>query len=108
MGPPGTLARPNVLAVDDSPANLLALEAVLGDDYELIFASSGAEALEVIRQRDDIDVVLMDVQMPGMDGFETVERMKQIAGRKDVPIVFISAVFTEDPYIKRGYAVGGI
>ena len=99
---------PTVLAVDDKPANLLALEAVLGSDYNVVRANSGPEAIELVKSRHDIDIVLMDVQMPLMDGFETAARIKDIESAKDLPIVFITAVYREDPHIKRGYEVGGI
>jgi CheY-like chemotaxis protein len=101
-------SKPTVLAVDDKRANLLALDALLGADYNLILADSGAEALRVVEKSADIDVILMDVQMPGLDGFETVERIKAMEAARDIPIVFVTAVYNEDPYVKRGYAVGGI
>src|SRR5262249_61427691 len=72
------------------------------------FAKSGEEAIEVLEKRRDIDLVLMDVQMPGMDGFESAARIKQMEAHKDVPIIFITAIFTENPWIKKGYEVGGI
>ena len=100
--------KPIVLAVDDKPANLLALEAVLGPEYDVVRAGSGQEAIEVVKARPDIDVVLLDVQMPLMDGFETAARLKKIEGGQDLPIVFITAVYREDPHIKRGYESGGI
>ena len=102
------LKKPAILAVDDTPSNLVALEAVLDNDFELVTASSGAKAIEICTQRRDIAVVLMDVQMPVMDGFEAAGRIKKLAGCRDLPIVFITAVFQEDPYIKRGYQVGGV
>jgi CheY-like chemotaxis protein len=98
----------NVLAVDDLPANLIALEAVLADDYNLICTNSGAEALSVLNERKNIDVILMDLQMPVMDGFETATRIKQIPGCEEIPIIFITAVYREDPFIKKGYEVGGV
>ena len=100
--------RPSVLAVDDQPANLIALEAVLSREYNLINATSGQAAIDVLTQRQDIDVILMDVQMPGMDGFDAVARIKQIAGCAEIPIIFITAIYREDPFVKKGYAVGAV
>ncbi len=100
--------KPPILAVDDTPGNLVALEAVLDRDFEVIQAGSGQRAIEILRQRSDIVVVLMDIQMPIMDGYEAAARIKKIPGCEDIPIVFITAVYHEDPYVKRGYAAGGV
>lgn len=98
----------NLLLVDDHPGNLLALEAVLSDrGYNLILAHSGYEAIELMKTH-EIALVLLDIQMPGMDGFETARQMKSIEGCQDIPIIFITAVYKEDPFIKKGYEVGGI
>ena len=98
----------NLLLVDDHPSNLLALEAVLSDrEYNLIMAHSGYEAIELMKTH-EIALVLLDIQMPGMDGFETARQMKSIEGCRDIPIIFITAVYNEDPFIKKGYEVGGI
>lgn len=98
-----------ILAVDDIPSNLVALEAVFsGSNYELIEANSGQEALDVLKVRHDIALVLLDVQMPQMDGFETASRIKLMDGVKDIPIIFITAIFNEDPFIRKGYEVGAI
>lgn len=102
------MKKPSVLAVDDTPGNLIALEAVLARDFDVVRAGSGARAIEILQQRSDIVVILMDVHMPGMDGFEAARRIKLIPGCQDIPIVFITAVYHEDPYVKRGYEVGGI
>lgn len=98
----------NVLVVDDKPANLVAIDAVLGPSCNLVTAHSGAQALQVLERRHDIDVILLDVQMPGMDGFETAARIKQMDGARDIPIIFVTAVFSEDPAVRRGYEVGGV
>lgn len=108
QGNPPDMRKPKVLIVDDTRANALALEAVLADDYETLSVSSGEAALALLRERQDIDVVLMDVQMPGMDGFEAAREVKKIAGCADIPIVFVTAVYSEDPFVKKGYQVGGI
>ncbi len=102
------LRKPTILAVDDTPANLVALEAVLDRDFTLKFARSGPEAIAVMQQPHDVDVILMDLQMPGMDGFEAAALIKKIPGCEDVPIVFITAVYREDPHVKRGYEAGGV
>jgi CheY-like chemotaxis protein len=104
----GVAAKPAVLAVDDKRANLVALDALLGEEYQLLFANSGEEALVVLAQRPDIDVILLDVQMPGMDGFQTAAAIKKTEAGKEIPIIFITAVYSEDPHIKKGYEAGGI
>ena len=104
----GLLRKANVLAVDDQPANLVALDAVLGTEYNLIRATSGYEAISIIEGRRDLDVVLMDVQMPGMDGFETAAKIRTMEGCEDIPVVFITAVYNEDPFVKQGYKVGAV
>jgi CheY-like chemotaxis protein len=102
------LGKPIVLLVDDKRANLLALEAVLSDEYQLLLASSGEEALSMVGKQAHIDVILMDVQMPGLDGFQTATAIKRTELGKDIPIIFVTAVFNEDPHVKQGYAAGGI
>ena len=100
--------KANVLAVDDQRPNLVALDAVLSGEYNLVTASSGPEALEILAKRGDIDVILMDAQMPVMDGFETARRIKAMEGCADIPIVFITAVYNEDPFVKQGYKCGAV
>lgn len=100
--------RANVLAVDDKPANLITLDAVLGADFNVIRASSGPHAISILESRQDVDVILMDVQMPIMDGFETASCIKGMEGCQDIPIVFITAVYNEDPFIKQGYKAGAV
>jgi PAS domain S-box-containing protein len=100
--------KAKVLVVDDKRANQLALEAVLGAEHDLVCVDSGEQALATLQQRRDIDLILMDVQMPGLDGFETAQLIKRTDGLADIPIIFITAIFTEDPWIRRGYEVGGI
>lgn len=104
-----SLKLPKVLLVDDRPANLLALEAVLGDtDYHLLKAQSGSEALRLLGQHPDTALVLLDVQMPEMDGFEVSRRIKEHAEWREIPIIFITAIHTEDPFVRKGYEVGAI
>jgi len=103
-----SLGKPTVLAVDDKRANLLALDAVLAQDYQLLLAESGEQAISIVSGHPHIDVILLDVQMPYMDGFETAIAIKKLDAGKDIPIIFITAVFTEDPHIRRGYEAGGI
>jgi CheY-like chemotaxis protein len=99
--------RAKILMVDDRPENLLALEAILGPmDLDLVRANSGEEALRALLQA-DFALILLDAQMPGMDGFDTAARIKRRTRTKDVPIIFLTA-FGEDPSSSyRGYVAGG-
>jgi CheY-like chemotaxis protein len=103
----GVTERARILLVDDRPENLLALEAVLGSlDQELVTATSGEEALRALL-KDDFALILLDAQMPGMDGFETAAQIKGRSRTKDVPIIFLTAVDTDQRNAYRGYAAGG-
>jgi CheY-like chemotaxis protein len=101
--------KAKILMVDDTPANLLALEAVLGgSDYELIPADSCTNALAALRQYPDIALILLDVQMPITDGFETARRIKNNPAYAAIPIIFITAVYTADPFVREGLKAGGV
>jgi PAS domain S-box-containing protein len=102
------MRKANILVVDDKRANLIALDGVLGAEHNLVFAESGQEAIAALQRRRDIDLILMDVQMPDLDGFETAQLVKRTDGCADIPIIFVTAIFTEDPWIRKGYEVGGI
>jgi CheY-like chemotaxis protein len=105
----GHLRPTKLLLVDDKPANLLALEAVLDSpEYQLIRAQSGLDALDQLRAHPDVALILLDVQMPGIDGMETARRIKELPGCRDLPIIFITAIFTEDPFVKKGYEAGAV
>lgn len=100
--------KPTILLVDDTPGNLIALEAVLSSpEFHLISVGSGAEALKILSTQ-EIALVLLDIQMPGMDGFEVTKRIKTSAKTKHIPVILITAIFSEDPYIRKGYEAGAI
>ncbi|MFF4830402.1 two-component system response regulator [Streptomyces sp. NPDC001315] len=98
--------RAGILLVDDMEDNLIALEAVLGSLNEpLVRARSGEEAMKaLLRQR--FALVLLDVRMPGMDGFETAANIKRLDQTKDVPIIFLTGADDDSGYAFRGYATG--
>ena len=97
-----------ILMVDDRPENLLALEAILqGLGHDLIKAASGEEALKRLLV-DDVAVILLDVQMPGMDGFETAAHVKRREKTRDIPILFLTAIDGEAHQAFRGYAAGAV
>jgi CheY-like chemotaxis protein len=99
--------RAKVLVVDDRPENLLALEAILGSLHvDLVRAQSGEEALRVLL-RSEVALILLDAQMPGMDGYETAGRIKRRQRTKDVPIIFLTAVDKDPSSSYRGYVAGG-
>jgi signal transduction histidine kinase len=100
--------KTNILLVDDRTENLLSLEAILeGLGQNLVKARSGTEALrEVLRH--DFAVILIDVQMPGMDGFETVDLIKERERSRYTPVIFLTALSRSDVYISKGYSVGAV
>ena len=100
--------RVNLLLVDDRPENLLALEAILEElGQNLIRAESGEEALKKVLQ-DDFAAILLDVQMPGMNGFEVAQIIKSREKSRHVPIIFLSAISKEDEYVFKGYEMGAV
>lgn len=101
-------SRANLLLVDDREENLFLLEAVLSPLGEnLVLARSGEEALRAML-RHDFAAVLLDVQMPGMDGYETAELIKSRERTSHVPIIFLTAIDRDDGAARRGYSVGAV
>jgi signal transduction histidine kinase len=98
-----------ILMVDDIPENLFALEVILSDEtYLCVRASSGKEALEILNRDQDFAIILMDVQMPKMDGFETVELIRQNEKLKLIPIIFLTASMDSSVQIFKGYLAGAV
>jgi CheY-like chemotaxis protein len=99
-------ARVEILLVDDRPENLLALEAILDPlGHTLVRAQSGEEALRAVLQH-DFACILLDVQMPGMNGFEVARIVKSRERTRHIPIIFLTAISKEDEYVFTGYSVG--
>ena len=97
---------PSVLLVDDTPANLFALSAVLKPlGARLVEARSGAEAVELVA-KEQFAVVLLDVQMPEMDGFEAAKAMRGTEHGRELPIIFLTAIHRDESFVKQGYATG--
>jgi len=101
------LARARVLLVDDDERNLLAISTVLEDVAEIVVANSGEAALRHLL-KGEFAVILLDVFMPGMDGYETAQIIRSREQTKRVPIVFLSAVNKEDQHLLRGYSMGAV
>ena len=108
MNTPAPIALPKVLVVDDLEENLLAMRALLESDVvEILTAKSGEEALELLLQY-DIGLALLDVQMPGMDGFELAELMRGTERTRRVPIIFITAGSRDYKRVFQGYETGAV
>src|SRR5262249_43260888 len=100
--------RANILLVDDRRDKLLALEAVLAPLGEsLVLAHSGTEALRALLKQ-DFALIVLDVSMPGMDGFETASLVRQRKRSEMTPIIFISAINRSDIHLSRGYSLGAV
>src|SRR5919197_1113407 len=98
----------NVLLVDDRPENLLALEGILEPlGQNLLYAHSGEDALRQLL-RHEVAVILLDVQMPELDGFETATLIKQRERTKHVPIIFVTAISKDEEHVFRGYSTGAV
>jgi two-component system cell cycle response regulator len=100
--------KPNILIVDDLPTNLTVLEALLKElDINIVKARSGNEALSCMIDN-EFALVLLDVQMPEMDGFETAELMRGSARTRQTPIIFVTAINKDQEHIFRGYEAGAV
>ena len=101
--------RHKILMVDDRAENLFALEVILSNEiYTCVKAKSGEEALNILSKDQDFAIILMDVQMPVMDGFETVKRIHQIEKIKHIPIIFLTASMDNSAQISKGYQAGAV
>lgn len=98
-----------ILVVDDREDNLFSIEAILEKDkYKIIKASSGRAALKILLQQHDFSLILMDVQMPDLNGFETANIIYERDLLKNIPIIFITAYSKDEDHIFRGYQLGGV
>src|SRR5437879_11839672 len=98
----------NILLVDDRRENLLALEAILkGLDQNLRKATSCAEALKYLL-RNEVAVILLDVAMPHIDGFQTATLIRERDKTKHTPIIFLTAISKSDVHVSQGYSIGGV
>jgi two-component system cell cycle response regulator len=101
-------ANVNILIVDDRKENLLALEALLENpDLRIIKAGSGNQALGLMLEF-NFALILLDVQMPEMDGFEVAELMRRKEKTRNIPIIFITAINKEEKYVFKGYEKGAV
>lgn len=99
---------PKILIVDDKPANLLAMQGLLeGVEAELISAESGQQALNLVLEH-EFALVLLDVQMPEMDGFEAATLIRGRKQTRHLPIIFVTAISKEDEHIFKGYETGAV
>ena len=102
------LEQINILIVDDRPENLISLEALLEDfDANIIKAASGKEALGLTLEY-DFALILLDVQMPDMDGFETAELLRGSVKTNHVPIIFVTAISKDQYHMFKGYESGAV
>src|SRR5688572_22028910 len=98
-----------ILVIDDREDNLFSIEAVLEkDNYTIVKANSGRAALKILLQQHDFSLILMDVQMPELNGFETAAIIYERDKLKDIPIIFITAHNYDEEIIFKGYRSGGV
>ena len=99
--------RPKILFVDDIPMNIKVLVEALKEDYKVTFARSGPEALDFAQNDSPPDLILLDIMMPDMDGYEVCRRLKENEKTRDIPVIFVTALDEEDDET-RGLAAGAV
>jgi PAS domain S-box-containing protein len=99
-----------LLIVDDNQHNLFSLRTLILKhmDVDVLEAGGGQEALSIAFQHPDIDLIILDVQMPEMDGFQTASMLKVRKKTRDIPVIFLTAAFKADEFQQKGYEVGGV
>jgi PAS domain S-box-containing protein len=97
-----------LLIVDDNPNNLFSLRSLIEThtDVEVIEADSGQRALDIALATPDIDLIILDIQMPEMDGFQTASMLKIRKKTQGIPIIFLTAAFKADEFLQKGYELG--
>src|SRR5687768_17068434 len=105
----GRGAEAKILVVDDRPDNLISIEAILEQDkYTIVKANSGKAALKTLLNDHDFSLILMDVQMPELSGYETATIIYERDKLRDIPIIFITAHSYDEDFIFKGYRMGGV
>ncbi len=99
--------RPSVLLVDDEPINIKVMRNALKDDYTTLVATDGERALSIVRSNNPPDLILLDIMMPGVDGYEVCERIKQDKQYANIPVIFVTAKSAEEEEIK-GLELGAV
>jgi diguanylate cyclase (GGDEF)-like protein len=99
--------RAKILLVDDSPTNLMLLGEILSPDYDVLVATSGETAVGIARNSEPPDLILLDVKMPGMDGYATCQLLKEDANTRNIPIIFVTAVEGSQAET-RGFELGAV
>ena len=100
------IEKPTLLLVDDEPVNLRVLKQLLANDYQLIFARNGEEALKLAPSRQP-NLILLDVMMPGLTGFEVCRQLKQQDNTKQIPVIFVTALNDEQDET-QGFDAGAV
>ena len=97
-----------VLIVDDNPSNLFTLRSLIEKytDVEVIEADGGEKAVNLALTENDVDLIILDVQMPEMDGFQTASMLKVRKKTRDIPVIFLTAAYKTDEFQQKGYDVG--
>jgi putative two-component system response regulator len=103
----GAADRKKVLIVDDTPENIQVLMAILNNDYLIIAARNGAKALVLAKMDPVPDLILLDVRMPGMDGFEVCEKLKSDPKTFNIPVIFVTTMAAEEDE-RKGRALGAV
>lgn len=98
-----------ILLVDDRPENLMSLEEILTKDgRRFVIANSGNEALKQVLKNEDIGLIMLDVQMPDMDGFEVAHILKANSKTRDIAIIFVTAISKDEQYVLKGFEEGAV
>ncbi|MFN2267825.1 MAG: diguanylate cyclase domain-containing protein [Desulfonatronovibrio sp.] len=100
------VSRAKILIVDDTPTNIQVLAEILGQDYEIFFSLSGSEGLSMAEAQQP-DIILLDIMMPKMDGFEVCQKLKENPVTKNIPVIFITALNMEEDEAK-GFELGAV
>ncbi|GFO55317.1 hypothetical protein GMSM_23240 [Geomonas sp. Red276] len=103
----GAAARKKLLIIDDTPENIQLLMAILGREYQIIAAREGERALALAASDPQPDLILLDIRMPGMDGFEVCEQLKSDPKTRDIPVIFVTTM-NADEDVRRGLALGAV
>ena len=105
--PPTGSARPLILVVDDAPQNLSLMDDLLSDDYVVKVAPSGVRALKIARNTPTPDLILLDIMMPEMDGYEVCRQLKADPQTRDIPVIFLTAK-TQLADEHQGFELGAV